>query len=609
MRTSQLPRVTADSALRLMPGVILVAAGLVLFGSTGHDDSHITYWPAHTLAHFGEMVNYSGDRVEQSSSLLQVLLLAILEKSTGLGVVTLGKVTSILFGAATLVVVFQLVTRVADRGTAFCATLISAVSPYFVYWSYGGLESTLASLLGATLILTIADYLTDPPRASLWRPAATMVLFELVRPETPIVLTCVLIGMIAVALLKARTGDRSEARRVLSRLGILLAISLITFGLLAAFRWTYFGSAFPQPVTVKTRGISFASLKSGMAYIDRCILGNVNTSLAMTVLALGISGGVAVLVIVQMRAKQLNWYVVVSLLYVAGYLSFVVVSGGDWMSGGRFLVPVLPVAIAIVPLGIAEITNRRFWLVLATLVLVAFQSEAMVAFAMNGSTGIPLGSAGTMGATTGAIEYSWFERHSQLNIRDLAVLESLDRLVTQLVERHHRPVVLMSGQMGVIPYHLAKRHYGDVRFIDMWGLADRTFSSCPIMQRVPKTQFGLWIEYDYYFAHLSELEGVCGWVKPDILYDLGNAVVQPRNVEGGSSLTDRPLAYDVHRLPPRQINKQQMADNGYTVVYAQVGPVVIRGSGVPVRGVRADEFIAVRSDLLESIDTSATRSR
>ena len=36
--------------------------GLVLYGSTGHDDSHLTYWSAHALARFGEIVNYNGER-------------------------------------------------------------------------------------------------------------------------------------------------------------------------------------------------------------------------------------------------------------------------------------------------------------------------------------------------------------------------------------------------------------------------------------------------------------------------------------------------------------------------------------------------------------------
>ena len=60
------------------PALALVLAGLLLFPSAGQDDTHITCWPAYTLSHFGQILNYNGQRVEQSSSLLQVLLLAVL---------------------------------------------------------------------------------------------------------------------------------------------------------------------------------------------------------------------------------------------------------------------------------------------------------------------------------------------------------------------------------------------------------------------------------------------------------------------------------------------------------------------------------------------------
>ena len=72
-----------------LPSVFLVAVGLRYFVSTGRDDSHITYWPAYTLAHFGDILNYNGERVEQSSSLLHVLVLATFHKLTGVDVVTL----------------------------------------------------------------------------------------------------------------------------------------------------------------------------------------------------------------------------------------------------------------------------------------------------------------------------------------------------------------------------------------------------------------------------------------------------------------------------------------------------------------------------------------
>src|ERR1041385_1784086 len=64
----------------LVGGAILLFIGLgfTLFRSTGQDDCYLSYWPAHTLATFGRIVNYNGEAVEQSSSLLWVLAMGLI---------------------------------------------------------------------------------------------------------------------------------------------------------------------------------------------------------------------------------------------------------------------------------------------------------------------------------------------------------------------------------------------------------------------------------------------------------------------------------------------------------------------------------------------------
>ena len=57
--------------------LFFVLLGYALYGSAGHDDSHITFWASYTLSEFGEIVNYNGDRIEQSSSLLLTVLTAV----------------------------------------------------------------------------------------------------------------------------------------------------------------------------------------------------------------------------------------------------------------------------------------------------------------------------------------------------------------------------------------------------------------------------------------------------------------------------------------------------------------------------------------------------
>lgn len=76
-------------AVRTLP-----LGGRVPLPSAGRDDAFITYWAAHAIARFGEIVNYDGDRVEQSSSLLHTVILAILHAVTGVNLPTLGVTVS-----------------------------------------------------------------------------------------------------------------------------------------------------------------------------------------------------------------------------------------------------------------------------------------------------------------------------------------------------------------------------------------------------------------------------------------------------------------------------------------------------------------------------------
>jgi hypothetical protein len=68
----------------------------ILCGSTGHDDSHITFWQAHTLLAEGQLLNYNGERLEQSSSLLAIVLTALLSLLTPLSIVNSGYLINLL---------------------------------------------------------------------------------------------------------------------------------------------------------------------------------------------------------------------------------------------------------------------------------------------------------------------------------------------------------------------------------------------------------------------------------------------------------------------------------------------------------------------------------
>ena len=167
---------------------MFVVLGLVLFGYTGGDDTYISYWPAYTLRRFGSILNYNGVRMEQSSSLLLVLLVAA-TSLLGVKITIAGPLVSLFAVIGSSVCASYLGTRLLLRNR-FLTIAIIGTFPYFVFWSNSGMESTLTSLCAALVILSCGAFLkhNNPTRITFIWPTITMLLLAWVRPEMPIAL-------------------------------------------------------------------------------------------------------------------------------------------------------------------------------------------------------------------------------------------------------------------------------------------------------------------------------------------------------------------------------------------------------------------------------------
>jgi hypothetical protein len=125
--------------------------------------------------------------------------------------------------------------------------------------------------------------------------------------------------------------------------------------------------------------------------------------------------------------------------------------------------------------------------------------------------------------------------------------------------------------MGMVAYHIAQKHY--VEMIDRRGLIDRRFTSCPSLAGLHRSSLGLELDYASYFAHRAQLENECHIPRPDIIFD----------VRGVPELPD------------------------YTVIYRQRGFIETDSRWFPGMKYPADEFIAVRNDLLPTLGGDSSR--
>ena len=128
--------------------------------------------------------------------------------------------------------------------------------------------------------------------------------------------------------------------------------------------------------------------------------------------------------------------------------------------------------------------------------------------------------------------------------------------------------MILSGQMGVVPWEVLQGHQGHVRFLDRYGLSSRDFTACAITEAAPRSAVGLLVPLGFFFHNLDALERERGVPPPDVIVDLG-----------------------------RSLDPDLMRSQGYTVVYRQEGPVRSTSRWFPGRTFTADEFVAVRSAL------------
>ena len=316
--------------------VPLPVLGALLFGSSGRDDVYITYWAADQLRRTGRITSYNGTSLEQSSSLLHVVLLTLGSVITRLPVTTLGPWIAVAAGALCAPVAYRCCARLDARGQWAAAALVATLPP-LVYWSFGGLETSLATLL-VLLALCLTARAVEGWPTSKAGIALTLLGVVLVRPEMgPVFVAGLLLAAVAVRFLVPdawRGADGSD--RLVAARRVLVAAAVVAAGaiLLALFRKAYFGAWVPRPVSVKTGS---ANVGAGLRYT----LDTVAQSLTFVAIAVG-----AIVLATHRKSLTPAWFVAAALV-VMGTLA-VIEPGGDWMEGGRLLTPWLAIALVVV---------------------------------------------------------------------------------------------------------------------------------------------------------------------------------------------------------------------------------------------------------------------
>jgi len=458
------------------------------FVGAGHDDTFITLLAAEKLAAGDGFVTPNGEPGEIGSSLVHVLLLALLQKIGVPDLYLANKALGFLCGSGALLLIVtrrqSLFVEKQSMMPALLAACLSANLPTYAFWSMGGLETPIVALL-VTWLAT--DLLLATPRACV-RTGVCASLLALVRPEGFVYLGTVLAWGVAV---------RRSRRWWYTSLGFPLFVLL----LVTVLRWSWLGSPVPLPVLAKVGvGSPVERLANGTSYV--------------WAFARASPLGMLVLCVAGVRWVQTGWQLatgsstpeslpkyVAPLLVVSTQLSAAAIAGGDWMAYYRFIAPAIPLLCVILVQFAWDLLDRvsaspllrkggaLAWLCAIPWLVVersGLRPPYMHDTCMQGSI---------FNLLDERLGYSLGERVRRLNhpyFRDEAqLLPFIEGPLHQLLDQRHE-ITIATHQMGFFPYHLRKMLSERIRLIDTLGIVDPELSRLP----APRTPLGLAIGLD-----------------------------------------------------------------------------------------------------------------
>jgi hypothetical protein len=281
---------------------------------------------------------------------------------------------------------------------------------------------------------------------------------------------------------------------------------------------------------------------------------------------------------VELAGRRIGPHTLLSTTFLVAYACFIVLTGGDWMEGGRMISHALPVAAVFVAYASWTLfrSRRRRRIALGT--LFALQVLFLFDFAAGQSVGMPLWTSlqqfERYALDYGAAEYSYFDRTNRDHLRNIPTLYEVRRIVDRLLAAGHPTVHVGAHQMGVLPYYLTREYFGRVRFFDANGLTDRVATDARAFSSLPRTPIGVDGTFELFLRRPRWVAADPDFVVPDVI---------------------------IHQFYEERIPVAEYQVLGYDIVYVQTGEVATGSRLFPGGLIWANQLIAVRRDLLEEL--------
>jgi arabinofuranosyltransferase len=243
---------------------------------------------------------------------------------------------------------------------ATAAAALVAASAYPAMWAVAGLETMFYSaLLTAGTLAAVRD-LSPVPTARIGRSSPWFVTVAATRPEG---------ALLGAAVAAGHWCASGFALRVVGRwLGGFALPCLVLLGL----RYWYFGALVPNTFHAKVY-FGVDAVVFGAGYLAEFLLRG-----GLWIVVPAVAGA---LWLVAVDGRRCWWPV---LAVIVAQALFVVLVGGDFMLGYRFVMPVYPLLCVLAALGIAGMVERLTARLVAELTVAATALLAVALFAAQG---------------------------------------------------------------------------------------------------------------------------------------------------------------------------------------------------------------------------------
>lgn len=431
--------------------ILYLGLSLLVFNQIA-EDAFIDFRLTENLVEgYGFVFNRGGEPVEAASSLLWMILLALVWH-TPLDIVIGAKLLGIASGCVSLWLLLCISRRqIRDPVLRFAPLLLTVASTPFLMWSQRGLETPLVALLVSWLALCCTD-----ARPLRWWPVVGVLLL-LARPEGPLFL---------LALAPVLLADGERRRRAVAGMVVVAVAAVALF----AARFLYFHDLVPSPFYVKLQ----LGPDDGLQQVRRYFVHNHVWLL-----------GIPFALVAWRRGFWTRERLALGVLILVTVVWCVLAR--DYMAYARHLVPAIPLVYVLAAAGAGELfaAAGRAHRALAVCYLLGGFVLTLAFSRSVGEFNVSRENALARYARAFAADPAAFVASTYVKLRSPNAYTYLDGalqrqdtigtnyqpLVGEFLRRNYpADAVVVYDQMGQTPFYAG----ASMRFVDSLGLTDRT---------------------------------------------------------------------------------------------------------------------------------------